>query len=348
MFLLLVVLSVLSVLLSSAGSLNTKKNVLVVALIIITFMIGFRNVYTYPDALVYKMSFDQSPTLSMLNKYSKPFGYSEMGFFYLGVVIKTITSNYQIYFTIYAGLTMFVLYKFLGKYSVLPLIGLCDYYARFMLGRDFIQMRSALTILLIMLALRFAYKKQLLKYLIVVYIAYTIHGSAFIAIPFYFINLIKFKRSWIVYGLVISAILAIVFAPLVSGSLMTFFADSPYMTEDAENTGKGLGNPLIYWQIIILLLYTFNEKKLSKVIPAYYTLRTAYFYSTVILITFCNYAIVAGRGSTMFATVEVIIVPAIAFAYDRSKRLLYIISSICLLLFFFYIKGVVGGENITL
>lgn len=346
-FLLLFILLAALAILSSSADMKVQKMVLALALVMITFMIGFRDVNITPDAIVYKMSFDQSPNISTINKYSEPFGYGEMGFFYLGVIIKSITSNYQIYFTIYAGLTMFVFYKFLDKYATLPLLGLCDYYSRFLGGRDFIQMRSALSILLVMFALQYAYKKKLIAYLIILYIAYTIHHSAFVALPFYFINLIKFKRRWIVYGLVISAILAVVFAPFVSGFLMTLFADSTYMSGDADTTGKGLGNPMIYWQVIILLLYTFNEKKLSKIIPAYYTLRTAYFYSTCILVMFCNYAIVAGRGSTMFATVEVIILPAIALSYNKGKRLAYIIAAACLLFTFLFLKSI-GGESISL
>ena len=95
---------------------RNKRYWLMAICIVLAFLAGTRD-YTWADTEVYVMSFqDYTPTLSDLTQYSQPFGYAEMGFYYIGVIVKTFTSNVAIYFLVVALLSFFFLYKAFDKY----------------------------------------------------------------------------------------------------------------------------------------------------------------------------------------------------------------------------------------
>lgn len=52
----------------------------------------------------------------------------------------------------------------------------------------------------------------------------------------------------------------------------------------------------------------------------YYVIRDGYFYSTLILITFCSFTALSGRTSTMFATLEFSIIPSLVYLFDKKER----------------------------
>ena len=138
---------------------KNQQFLLVLTCIVLTFLIGYRD--RWPDEEVYIAAFDRVPNLWGFTIDTIPFGYSEKGYYFLASVVKTIYNSSRFYLLVMGGLSMFLLYKSLQKYCIIPLIGLCDYIARFLLNRDFTQMRSSLTILLIILALKFVREKKI-------------------------------------------------------------------------------------------------------------------------------------------------------------------------------------------
>ena len=77
---------------------------------------------------------------------------------------------------------------------------------------------------------------------------------------------------------------------------------------------------MIYFQVFLLLAYTFNEKKLRLTTPHYVTIRNAYFYSTLLLITLSCYTALSGRTSSMFATLEMVIIPSLVLMFHKRNR----------------------------
>lgn len=335
LFLLFYILSIISV------EKNNKFQpiVLVIACLILTILIGFRN--DWPDERVYIIAFERAPKLWNLSMNDTPFGYSEKGYLYLASLIKTIYDNSRFYLLVIGGISIFLLYKSLNRYCIYPLIGLCDYIGRFLLNRDFIQMRSSLAILLVIFVLDLVYKKSLWRYVIIVLLAYQFHNMALIGLPFYFIYKIKFNRTSIVIFIILAFIASQILAGTISENVELWSKDLQY---EAYTKGEyveralGLRNPMIYFQTIILLLFTFMENRLKNTISYYYLLRTAYLYSTLILIFFCNYTALSGRTSTMFATVEIFILPIIARAFPKHIRYFYYIFLGFVFLYFFNSK----------
>ena len=227
-----------------------------------------------------------------------------------------------------AAIGITLIYKGLNKYCVYPLIGMAVYIARFMFGRHFIQIRSGLAIAVIFWAMQYITNKEWKKWFFSLFIAYLLHKSALVALPVYFLYKLKLNKTRILIGLAIAFSIAIFFrAPMrsyVQDSTTDMNLGTAYTTgsknyyKSAE--GKGLANPMLYYQTVILLALTFGEKKLRPKTKYYDTLREGYFYSTFLLIVLNMFQILSGRTSTIFATYEILIVPLLIQLFPRNIR----------------------------
>lgn len=321
---------------------KTRENVLIIACIVLALLAGLRDVNRWPDTMVYVGSFlNYSPSIFNLTADSKPWGYSEMGFYYLGCIVKVFTENSTLYLIFISALTFLFLYKDFKKYCIYPLFGLCAYLARFYTGRNLIQIRAGLSYAIILWAVQYIAKRDWKRYFFWVFIAYLFHQSALIAIPLYFLCLMKIKKSHIVAGIVVAFIIAGFFSGTVQSlvsdtsrdlNVGTSYLDEYYMRE------QGLANPMIYFQTVILLLYTYGEKALRIRTPNYDVIRTAYFYSTFILISLSVYTTLSGRTSSMFATLEMVIIPSLINAFARNSRWLAYSGIGVVLSVFFYLN----------
>lgn len=323
-----------------------KKNMdmpLAYSCIIIAIFVGLRDPNMWSDSAGYAMVFEgYTSTLANVSLSDTIYGYSEFGFYFLGVIIRTFTDNSTIYFIIISLMTFLFLYYFSKKYCMYPFLGLCVYMGRFLAGRNMVQIRAALAIAIIICATNYITKQKLWKFLFVVLIAYTLHHSAIVVLPVYFMNKINITKKHIYIGLIIAFVIAAFFGGsvkgIVSGSDFINDMASSYVQEGSDKAfSNDLTNPMIYFQCAVLLIFTFYESRLSKLTQHYYTIRNAYFYSTLLLIILCQYAVVAARTSTIFATYEMVMIPMFLNLFDKKDRMIpYIGIGIMSAVFFYY------------
>lgn len=300
-----------------------KRYWLMAICIVLAFLAGTRD-YSWNDTLIYVDSFlDYTPTLSDLTQYSQPFGYAEMGFYYIGVIVKTFTSNVAVYFVVVALLSFFFLYKAFDKYCFYPIFGVCAYISRFYLGRNFMQIRAGLSYAIILVAVQYITNKDWKRYFAWVFVAYLFHHSAIIAVPLYFLCMVDIKKRHIVIGTVVAFIIAAFYSNVVRVMVADYVEDlnvgNTYIQEEYQREW-GLSNPMIYFQTFLLLVYTFTEDRMRLTTSHYLTIRNAYFYSTLILITLSCYTALSGRVSSQFATLEMVIIPSIAYSFLKKDR----------------------------
>ncbi len=299
-----------------------KRYWLMFICLMLAFLAGTRD-YSWNDTLVYVDSFlDYTPTLIELTQYSQPYGYAEMGFYFIGVIVKTFTSNVVVYFLTVALLSFFFLYKAFDKYCFYPILGVCAYISRFYLARNFMQIRAGLSYAIILIAVQYITKKDWKRYFAWVFVAYLFHHSAIIAVPLYFLCMIDIKKKHIVIGTVIAFVIAGFYSDVVRSLVADNASDLSANTYVAEEFQRewGLSNPMIYFQTFLLLVYTFTEDRMRLTTSHYLTIRNAYFYSTLILITLSCYTALSGRVSSMFATLEMVIIPSIAYSFLKKDR----------------------------
>lgn len=324
-----------------------KKDVhymLMLSCFVVAVLVGLRNPARWADASGYMANFlYNTNTLFTFSFGDRPYGFTEFGFHFLGIIVKTFTGNGTIYFLFISFLTFLFIYLSLEKYGFYPLIGLAVYMGRFLIGRNFMQIRSALAIAIIIYGTQYITKQKFWKFLLVVLIAYQFHHSAIIALPVYFMNKVKIKHWHIYLGIGIAFIAAAFFG----GAIKNFVSGSDYINDMAssyvqEGTGKSfsqtLANPMIYYQVFILFIFTYLEDKLKRITEHYYTIRNAYFYSCVLLIILVQYAIVSARTSTIFATYEMIMIPMLALLFNKRDRAFPIIVIGIVSSIFFYLN----------
>lgn len=339
-----------SVALEIQGNEKNRNILLILACVVLAIGAGFRDVEFWPDTLVYALSFSEyTPTLDNFSFSDIPFGYREKGFYLLQVIVKTFVDNVTVFFLVVSSISFYFLYKDIKHYSIFPLIGLCAYIARFLIGRNFIQIRAGIAYVILLLSIKYIFEKDWKRYFLIVFVAWLFHRSCIIAIPLYFVcNWIHVKK-WHIYLALIFSFLVGIFGQEVIHSLVEDNAsdlsvgDRYIEAGGEENQVKGLGmrNPMIYFQCFILLTYTLLEKKIAPLNKYYYVIRNAYLYSTMILICFCSYRVLSARTSSLYATLEFSIIPSLIFMFNKKNRVFaFIITGIILTIIFdMYLKG---------
>lgn len=318
-----------------------RKNVLAIVCIILAIMAGTRDYYAWNDTLVYVTSFNQNNNIFSLTELNSPYGYSEMGFFYLSAFIKLFTDNATVYLTIISALTFVFLYKSFDKYSIYPLFGIVVYVARFYCGRNMMQIRACLAIAIIIYFTFLIKDKKWWKYLLVIAISYTLHRSSIIALPILLLKDFRIKPYYIYSGIIVSLLIG-----QFGGNVIKQYVETSDFAQDMagsyiqEGSNKAfsndLTNPVIWYQIFILIAFTFYEERLKPLSNYYHIFRNGYFYSTCILIILCQYAVVAARSSTIFATFEVAMVPMLLFMFGKKERgALYVVFGLAYIYLFY-------------
>ncbi len=303
---------------------KNKRVILMITCVALALMAGFRDIYKWPDTIVYATSFSKyTHSFYELTSADRPYGYDDYGFYYLGVFFKTFSSSVTGYLLFIAGLTFIFMYKDFKRYCYYPLFGVCAYVSRFYFARNFIQIRAGLSYAIVLWAVQFITKKDWKRYFFWVLVAMQFHQSAILAVPLYFLCMIRIKKWHIVVGIIIAFILGGVFTEpirLLVSEYATDMKATTYVTKEYQRE-QGLLNPMIYFQLIILYIYTFNEKVLRKTSEDYYTIRTAYFYSTFILISLSMYTALSGRTSSMYSTLEMAIIPTMVNTFVKNNRI---------------------------
>lgn len=321
----------------SAESLNyTRKNqLLLIICVVLALGAGFRSMI-WPDTLVYAKGFlDHTSSILEYSFQDRPLGYTEKGFYFLGVIVKSFSNNVTLYFLAVSLFTFFFLFLDFKKYALYPFLGICAYLARFFVGRNLIQIRSALSYAILILGIRYITERDWKRYFAIVFIAYLFHRSALIGVPLYFISHIDFKKWHIVLVTAIAFIIGGFFSDILKEYIIDKSQDLDVATTYTQGKyiakALGLKNPMIYFQVFLLFSYTFCEKRLKNVVPHYYTIRTAYLYSTFILIAFSMFTALSGRTSTIYATLEFVIIPSLIYMFEKRNRwLAFIIMGIAL------------------
>lgn len=323
--------------------LSQKSRNHLLAFIVASFAIFVGLSTPFSDAARYIVSFEQyTENLSKIKwGHMPPVGYAEYGFYFLGVLLKVFTNNGTFYFLFISALTCFFLYKIHRKYCLYPMLGFCVYVARFAMGRNFIQLRAGLAYAILILAVQYIDKKDWKRYFFIVFLAYQLHHSALLAIPIYFLCQLKLKRIHIYIGLTVAFILGTFFQGPIHSIVEDQAEDlsiTSYVVGIEVEKALGMSNPMIYFQTLFLLLFTLGESKLRKMISYYYSIRTAYLYSTFILITFCSFLGLSGRTSTLYATFEIVIIPAVVQLVPRSMQSIVLLGVGVVLSVILYMK----------
>lgn len=185
---------------SGITNIGAIKNVFAILVIILLALLsGTRYHLGGYDYSNYEYMFQLAPTLNNLNliSYVQENGLigSDVGWTLINSITKSMGFNFYgltVFVAIFFWFTLyFVLKKYMTNINIFFVIAMYKY----LLDVSFIYMRQSVAVAIFILSLRYILKKKIIPYMLLVVFAATVHFSAVILIPIYWINRIKITKK---------------------------------------------------------------------------------------------------------------------------------------------------------
>jgi transmembrane protein EpsG len=177
----------------------------------------------------------------------------------LGKVIGLFTSDVQVFYAVLSLLVYPPIFVFLYKYSRYPGLSLLTFVAMGGFEFNYGILRQACAGAVIIIAYRYIRERNLKKYLICVLLATTLHWTALITIPLYFLYWIKINRKTIVTLFILSGVMFLLAKPLLT-IVMTLLPK--YQIYDLDYSA-GRNKYMFVWMMIFLIYETFMKKNIK-------------------------------------------------------------------------------------
>lgn len=305
---------------------------------IIVFFIGLRSAGA--DTQAYISMFNALPTgTSSIWSVIKS-GADEVGFTAFGILVKTfISQDYHVYLFIIAAISGFCVVTVLRKYS--------SYFTTsmllFMLMGVFTWMingiRQFLVISIAFFAVDLIMKKKVIHYIILILLLSTIHTSAIILLPVYFIVRGEAwnKRTLIVLGI---SVLVIVFTTQFTGLLDSALIGTGYANAVDQFGADDGANPLRVLVNAVPVIIAFYNRKVFKseasdIINV--CLNMSIVGAALSLISMVTSGVLMGRLPVYFTIYNMILLPwLVQKTCGRYRQIIYASMILCYSLYCLY------------
>ena len=219
---------------------NQHSSFLFLFLLGLSLFVGFSDMFGGYDRYIYGEIFDNIADVTTIKgDYSDSLYYysysSEVGYTFLNVLISFFTENRYIFILIVTLIIYTCLFISLRKYTenyplaVILFLGLWFFFT-------FTYLRQVLGATIVWLGIQYVIDRKFLKFLIVVLIGFSMHNSAIIFFPLYFIPIKKFSPRLIVGVMLALLILGITSLP---NSLFEVYESSSLIERHAEYNASG-------------------------------------------------------------------------------------------------------------
>ena len=241
---------------------NQHSSFLFLFLLGLSLFVGFSDMFGGYDRYIYGEIFDNiADVTTMRGDYSDSLLYnfynSEIGYTFLNVLISFFTENRYIFILIVTLIIYACLFISLRKYTenyplaVILFLGLWFFFT-------FTYLRQVLGATIVWLGIQYVIERKFLKFLIVFLIGFSMHNSAIIFFPLYFIPIRKYSPRLIVGVMLALLILGITSLP---NSLFEVYESSSVVERHAEyNASGGLRIPYVLEAFFFLYLILKNYK----------------------------------------------------------------------------------------
>ena len=219
---------------------NRHSSFLFLFLLGLSLFVGFSDMFGGYDRYIYGEIFDNIADITtMKGVYSESIYYnfysSEFGYTFLNVLISFFTENRYIFILIVTLIIYTCLFLSLKKYTenyplaVVLFMGLWFFFT-------FTYLRQVLAATIVWLSIQYVIERKLWKFLVVFLIGFSMHNSAIIFFPLYFIPLKKFSPKLIVGVMLFLLLLGL--SPLPN-SLFEVYESSSIVERHAEYNASG-------------------------------------------------------------------------------------------------------------
>lgn len=313
----------------------------VVTFAVIVFFAGARSYVA--DTTVYIQMFKDYPILKNAHDIIFDSSAREPGFRLFTILIKTyISDNYTVWLSIIAVISgicvMIPLYKYSCNFGVSAFLFMASCQFTWM----FNGMRQFLVAAIIFSCTGLILKNKTLLYIIIVCILSTIHKSAFILIPMYFIAQGEpwDKRTLLFIGCIV---LAMVFTSKFTNLLTDVVEQTDYATSvnEFKNTDDGTNVIRILVESLpVILAFVYKNKIKDKLTPIIkLSINMSLIASGLYVISkIASSGILLGRLPIYFSMYNLILLPWLLknIFEKREKDLIYYVMVVGYLAFFYY------------
>ena len=245
---------------------NQHSSFLFLFLLGLSLFVGFSDMFGGYDRYIYGEIFDNLADVTTIKgDYSDSLYYysysSEVGYTFLNVLISFFTENRYIFILIITLIIYICLFISLRKYTenyplaVVLFMGLWFFFT-------FTYLRQVLAATIVWLSIQYVIERKFWKFLVVFLIGFSMHNSAIIFFPLYFIPLKKFSPKLIVGVMLFLLLLGL--SPLPN-SFFEIYESSSIVERHAEYNASG-GLRIAY--ILEAFFFLYLILKSYKYIPA--------------------------------------------------------------------------------
>lgn len=336
------------------GDMYESRANLFMALITFAVIIFFAGARSYiADTSAYIKMFNDYPLFQNAHDVIFDSNAREPGFRLFSILIKTyISDNYTVWLSIIAVISgicvMIPLYKYSCNFGVSSFLFMssCQFFWMFN------GMRQFLVAAIMFSCTELILKNKPLLYILIVCVLATIHKSAFILIPMYFIAQGEpwNKRTLLFIGCIV---LAMLFTSKFTSLLTDVVEQTDYAGSVNEFKDMDDGtNPIriLIESIPIILAFIYRSKIKDKLTPIIkLSINMSLIASGLYIISkIASSGILLGRLPIYFSMYNLILLPWLLknIFEKREKDLVYYIMIICYLMYFYYQINVVSGGAI--
>lgn len=277
----------------STSNLTIKRYNIIffLSMVPIIILIGLRNISVGYDTSAYVEVFFRVLSDSLRVSDSE---WLSVGYIFLCKIIGFFSNDsYVLYNLTFATLTVYFLYKSIWENSKNPVFSIFILFSTCLVYQAFNQSRQMLAISMMLYAWKYIEKKQIKKYLLMCLLAFSIHKSALVMLPFYWISKIKINKKTLIKYTISSTFIFAFFGTIKKVLLMTYYGKtyldrgffssqtstvfnlifrlgllfaclyySKYIKEDEKKELNGLFNMSIWcimFQLLTLKIYIFGR-----------------------------------------------------------------------------------------
>lgn len=188
----------------------------------------------------------------------------EPGYMFLNMLVKSVFGGFYWQNLLICGFLQFTFYRFcMGLFPKRPLL----MYSLFLTAVCYFPIRAGLAVAICMWGYKFIKEKNLLCFLVTIFIASSVHNMCLIFLPMYWIGKIR-PNFWVysaAYFFVFAA--SIVFANYFEGIALAMMDDSSqvaiYLVNGAEGDKTSIFNVLLHYVFLCGYLHVKNKEKLQ-------------------------------------------------------------------------------------
>lgn len=248
---------------------DTWKNVIIAFFCLLAIILsGMRDVNSLPDyndTHVFQFSYEQISRMSWqeifnnFSFFSNEYSSRDSGYSIFVKVTQMLYKDFTFFMFLTAAIFLVPFSLLVRKYVKTYLGVILAFLFYFSLFTSIVNsfMRQAVALGIILFTIKYIINHNWKKYFALLAIAFTIHSSSIVALPFYFLPRIITSRKWITYSFIISLIL-IMFNRILFSFLLTGTMYDNYVRSEAEN-------PMNYLLLIVFISFiayiSFDELK---------------------------------------------------------------------------------------